>query len=135
MSGFKFRIWDKTKDEWLGASDKNSVIFRNFDLCGQTLRMQQLPMDIENDEKYVIEQFSGRLDYSGKYVSVYDGDIIKTTKDGIVALIKDDNGLWRVEWSSVGFSDLWDFYEPFEVIGNIHENPELLPKTLRCFYD
>ena len=127
MSRFKFRIWNKTKNEWLGESDENSVIFRNFDLCGQTLRMQQLPKDIEDKNKYAIEQFSGMLDDSDK--PVYDGDIIKTKIDGVVALIRDDNGLWRVEWNSVGFTDLWDFYQRFDVIGNIHENFELLDEV------
>lgn len=134
MSKYKFRIWDKTKNEWLGASDKNSVTFKDFDLCGEALRMQQLPMDVEDKSKYVIEEFADLLDYDGN--SIYEGDLIKTDGDEI-GLITYCESLWSIEWDSVGSSDLSDFFifDKFQVIGNIHENPELLPKTLRGLYD
>ena len=135
MSRHKFRIWDKTKNEWLGASDKNSVVFRNFDLCGQTLRMQQLPMDVEDKSKYVIEQFTDLLDDNGN--SIYEGDLVKTD-DNIVGLITYCQSLLSVEWDSVASGDLSDFSSEFrtiQIIGNIHENPELIPKTLRGLHD
>lgn len=135
MSRFKFRIWDKTKNEWLGASDKNSVAFKGFDLCGETLRLQQLPMDIEDKSKYVVEESVDLTDDEG--IPIYEGDIIKSNGDEI-GVIKYCEGLWLIEWNSVGSSDLGDFsfeFNALQVIGNIHENPELIPKTLRGFYD
>lgn len=133
MSRFKFRIWDKTKNEWLGASDKNSVTFRNFDLCGQTLRMQQLPMDVEDKDKYVIEQFTGITDKNGD--DIYFGDVIAIFTDVIP-----QHGIVEVGWNCEPYVMLSP-YEPYwerlpllnftttaAVIGNIHENPELLEK-------
>lgn len=132
MSRFKFRIWDKTKNEWLGASDKNSVTFKDFDLCGETLRMQQLPMDVDDKSKYVIEEFADLLDDDGN--SIYEGDFVKTD-DGEIGLITYCQTLWSIEWNSVGSSDLNDFiFDKLQVIGNIHENPELLPESLRSLY-
>lgn len=135
MSKFKFRIWDKTKNEWLGASDKNSVTFRNFDLCGETLRMQQLPVDIEDKNKYVIEEAVDFADDDGN--SIYEGDIVESDGDE-VGVITYCEGLWFIEWNSVGPSYLGDFslvFNPIQVIGNVHENPELVPETLRGLYD
>lgn len=134
MSRFKFRIWDKTKNEWLGTSDKNSVIFRNFDLCGQTLRIQQLPMDIDDESKYLIEEFSDLFDYGGNH-PIYEGDFVQTD-GGEVGLVTFIESLWSIEWDRVNDSHLFDFAleNEIQVIGNIHENPELLPKALRGLY-
>ena len=79
MSRYRFRIWDNAKGEWLGASDKNSVTFKDFDLCDETLRMQQLPMDIEDGRRYVIEQWIGSEDVGGR--PMFDGDIVRYQKD------------------------------------------------------
>lgn len=135
MSRFKFRIWDKTKNEWLGASDKNSVAFKDFDLCDETLRMQQLPIDIENTDKYVIEEAVDFADDGGN--SIYEGDIVESDGDEFGVITYCD-GLWFIEWNSVGSSELGDFklvFNPIRVIGNVHENPELTPETLRGLYD
>lgn len=135
MSRFKFRIWDKEKGEWLGASDENSVTFKDFDLCGETLRMQQLPMDIDDRSKYVIEESTDLADDDGN--TIYEGDIIKSNGDE-VGVITYCESLWSIEWNCVGSSDLGDFsleFNALQVIGNVHENPELIPKTLRSFYE
>ena len=144
MSRFKFRIWDKTKDEWLGASDKNSVTFRNFDLCGQTLRMQQLPLDIEDGDKYIIEQWTGFEDKKGN--SIYYGDIVHydtgfisvfgvDNLDFVAKVGKDLNNSPRIELDDLHSYDVGPNRCMLKVVGNIHENPELLPKTLKGLYD
>lgn len=130
MSRYKFRIWDIEKGEWLGASDKNSVIFRNFDLCGETLRMQQLPMDVDNSDKYVIEQFTGITDINGR--DIYFGDVISVLTEEVPRY-----GIVRVGWNCEPYVllprgeindkiPLLNFSTTSAVIGNIHENPEWL---------
>ena len=90
------------------------------------------PTDLpENKAKGTdLEESSGTHDKNGK--EVYQGDIAKSAT-GIGLVIKTPNGfefetchqkdaLWKVTSGSGG--------RKFEVIGNIHENPDLMPTKL-----
>lgn len=74
--------------------------------------------------KFELEEYTGLKDKKG--VEIYEGDILKTK-----------NGVCYVIWFDASFalkspgSESIDFehssvYELSEIIGNIHENPELL---------
>ena len=88
-----------------------------------------------SDNKFrVLMQYAGIKDQNG--VEIYEGDILRIT-DGAdeIERLDSNTGIGVVEWLedyllwyvtnvNNGLGDLNDVYY-FEVIGNIHENPEL----------
>lgn len=86
------------------------------------------------DEECILEQFTGLRDKNGR--EMYEGDIVVALETGITGYLEWFNG--RVMWTDgAGHWDIvdWDTEDivedvlMLEVIGNIHNNPELLEDT------
>ncbi|MGQ2227173.1 YopX family protein [Fructobacillus fructosus] len=84
-------------------------------------------------EDYTLEQFTGLHDKNGR--EIYDGDIVKLH----VVILSPDYNVGVIEYSpefgycinfrkSIAPQEYWAGNDKYtiEVIGNIHENPELL---------
>lgn len=116
----KFRAWDTKTSEYIHL-DKYFVIDQRF-------------------EQYDYEQYTGLKDKNG--IEIYEGDIVKQFVCGIRKFKGKSCGrytTWQVRWSKeeccfelhylsgslFGDSMMSDSGE-YEIIGNIHENPELL---------
>lgn len=116
---FKFRVWLEYAKLYYGLESfyydrlKNKYMLHFED--GHTKTIEE--------KDCVIEQCTGLKGKNGKLI--YEGDILK-----------DYNGIWQVLWDEKEaafylYNKKRDFYlspfiGEFEVIGNIHENPELL---------
>lgn len=75
-------------------------------------------------KSYTIGQFTGLKDKTGR--DVYEGDIICSSIMATYAITYNDGAFRINQGFPVGFPINHDFISRSEVIGNIHENPELI---------
>ena len=123
MRDIKFRIWDGVKNEWLASSNKDALPYYGFALVGEVMTVQSPPI-WSLDEGNIVEQFTGLKDING--TEIFEGDILI-----------DDTGepieYWVVKFADGGFvgecagvaESLFELTS-LEVVGNIHEDHELL---------
>ncbi len=126
MREIKFRAWDKEKKKmyadvgifpfpWNERTQNNSW---SFSADGTTVNPYH--------ENIALMQYADRKDKNGK--EIYKGDILGAEGRWFKPIVGFENGCFVV--ANLGPStSLYDFlekqYEDFNVIGNIHENPEL----------
>ncbi len=121
----KFRIWDTYKKEWL----------------------EYFEIDVIHDFQYLVDngdivfqEFSGIKDSLGR--EIYEGDIIKYGDNAAIAVVIFDSAMFyrdftqsknqkqvdEIKWGVQEMFNPLGFgrEEPTEVIGNIHQNLDLL---------
>lgn len=125
---------------------------RKIKFRGQTIDTKELIygdlIQTENDFKNVVEildwsrvgrkpekslvvnpetvgQFTGLFDKNG--VEIYEGDIIKCYQaDENLVFWYEEDGSWCISNYHASALPLGNYFHDSEVIGNMHENPELL---------
>ena len=73
-----------------------------------------------------VGQFTGLTDKNG--VKVFEGDIIRVNTDGknMLGWVSFERSGFHFRFFKTGSALLTEWVQPLEVIGNIHDNPELL---------
>ena len=128
----KFRAWNKKGKCWITFG-------------GVNYRYKNGTLDIIDSDNLIYEQYTGLKDKNGK--EIYEGDVVDI-RNGVVFLdsmrTKHDGGfgISEVIWGWSGFwarplnggqcASMAEFVtekedcKDVEIIGNVHENPELL---------
>lgn len=133
---FKFRAWYYDKDDE-NDSDNNKMFYNaqdTYDCLGGNPPLRASSFgDIIDDERWVVEQCTGLKDKNGKLI--YEGDIVRVIEQCMTnTLDRNYPMLFNEKTAKFGFKhpDGHFFYFTnnddfsYEVIGNIHENADLL---------
>ena len=132
MSSLKFRVWSTRESKWMFGYEYPNL--GGFSLVGETILLGEFgryPLK-RYFEDFIIMQSTGLKDKNSK--EIYEGDICKQPylsddiQIGIIEyhnaefcfLSKEDPSKKVVGYSLIDAPNL-------EIIGNIHETPELLP--------
>ena len=151
----RFRVWDKEDKKYLLPENQEFVILPTKPSFGVTIPFQSESYPNENLDidcvdwadadlimgRYELEQYTGLRDENGK--EIYEGDIVNVIGTGIAQVIDSPSGEWMLYYRlkpdeiNSGFASVVPKNKPsglwktnttsyIEVIGNIHENPELI---------
>lgn len=139
MNQLKFRVWHKRRKKYyevlhlhLDSFGGNWVTAKGFDV----IENKDIHIQIQAKD-CIIEQFTGLKDIKG--VEIYEGDIVRYEVDTGCANGSVFSGNEIVSFGrpwGLGNADIgWVFGDPVdspsdecEVIGNIHDNQELMEK-------
>lgn len=123
MRQIKFRAWDDGKKKWIDGMVGFSVVGEMMMMGEWAHVLSKYFPDRLND--IIIEQFTGLVDDNGK--EIYEGDVLRCGEYDLIYLVSFHK---RGAFIAHHFNNIDDFFflddMTFQIIGNIHENPELL---------
>ena len=133
MSKPSFRAWDKITKQYYAVKGLEYDDDGNLDevyLAGVKISESNPVFNLRKPNDVVLEQYTGLKDRNGNEIcegdivlDYYDGEdafIVEWDKDTVSFILTDTDNMICVNFDNY-FPD-----KELEVIGNIHENPELL---------
>lgn len=133
----KFRAWDKRFSEFV----ENFFLSEDGKIYKKTKDTNYgFAISRETSDKIILMQSTGLKDKNSK--EIFEGDVVKTTRffgradevggfyeydKELIGVVKKLEGAWVIDTGNDAVP-LWSEIEENEVVGNIHEQPELLKK-------
>lgn len=143
MREIKFRGWNKEQQIMCFDDEDNSAEYwdgiRSSIIGLINHRLRDVGCKYDYRSKYVVMQYTGLKDKNGR--EIYEGDIIDYVMPNYCDGVHDERTARReVEFaagcfwlaSEIGDDALYDVIyndDELEIVGNIHENPDLLEIT------
>lgn len=120
MRELKFRAWDKSVEHLYEVQ----TLIDGGDAIGRYVLNGEMRYIHLCADEIIVEQYTGLKDKNGK--EIYEGDVLESTWNGDKAVVVWNNV--EGEWEHYADFNTYSKYGGSVVIGNIHENPELLEK-------
>ena len=134
MREIKFRVWSESRKKWLNECMFDMEVKGAYDFSSDASMRYNYKTDV------IVEQFTGLTDKNG--VEIYEGDVIEFSSHWdkhvcAVSFNKCKFGFGREIKGDLGINDDCDLFSfmsgsgcnSYTVIGNIHQNPELLEQN------
>lgn len=123
----KIRFWEKGGDKWFWHCLEIDKERHCLEIDKETFAHgDEVWLNI--DEIVAVERYTGLKDKNDK--EIYEGDILSEHNGDITGeIIQQASGTWLIRWIGGSETDTTVLFEEHylcDVIGNIHENPELL---------
>lgn len=118
MRSLKFRAWDKSVEHLYEVQ----TLIDGGDAIGRYVLNGEMNYIHLCADEIIVEQYTGLKDKNGK--EIYEGDVLESTWNGDKAVVVWNNV--EGEWEHYADFNAYSKYGGSVVIGNIHENPELL---------
>ena len=119
MREIKFRVWDKWNKQYF--ENINNIFITGNGEVGIVDKYGHNLIE-EYQERFITEQYTGMTDADG--VVIIEGDILKDFDENVIVGFVEYNEAYG-EYSC-GYDSLYEATRDCAVIGNIHENQELL---------
>lgn len=118
----KFRAWDKRSKEMWKVSTLH-IEDEYVDLFKKNIYENPLNDPWAKFGDVILMQSTGLKDKNG--VEIFEGDIGWDDHQEVHGQVIFENGAFKYEWENIS-EDLFEATDDIEIVGNIHENPELL---------
>ena len=127
MQAYRFRMYDRKREEWVHDTDHAVSLFGETIIMGEILRRSDdTGVSLEDLNEIVVQMYINCRDKNGK--DIYDGDVLKMHTGDVVEVQWGTNQLaWIV--TKDGLNALIpnrEAWEEAEIIGNKFDNKELL---------
>jgi uncharacterized phage protein (TIGR01671 family) len=123
----KFRIWDNKEKRYVEEYLDREIMLSidgTLNACAYDFSGNRSIEDINKNNRFEVEFCTGLKDKNGQLI--YENDLIKIDDDVAVIKWSDYYARFMLESSEDNFDFETTYAEECEIIGNIHENADLL---------